>query len=86
MTPIDVAKLPYQETPAYKKVLREFQRTAQRTSHGNRKNTVPLIRLSKEADRTMKVKQLYPPQDRGQRKSSTVKKFASKIITSLKVI
>lgn len=79
-------RLPYQETQAYKKVLREFQkRSVPQESRRRTEDSVPLIRLSKKADKTKEVKQLYPPQNRDRGRSDAIKKFTNKIITSFKV-
>ncbi|XP_053980806.1 uncharacterized protein LOC128877499 [Hylaeus volcanicus] len=79
-------RLPYQETQAYKNVLCEFRKTEHRRRPENREETEPLINLSKRADKSKKVKQLYPSPGRKRKKSDTVKKFANKIITSIRPV
>ncbi|XP_043264951.1 nuclear speckle splicing regulatory protein 1-like [Colletes gigas] len=87
MRPVDRDdKLPYQETQAYKNVLCEFRKNVRRRSRENREDSIPLIRLSKKADKSKKVKQLYPSKGQNRRKSDTVKKFANKIIGSFKPV
>ncbi|XP_076648285.1 uncharacterized protein LOC143356460 [Halictus rubicundus] len=71
------AKLAYQETQAYKNVLCEF---AKRTSHRKQEDATPLIHLSKKADKTKRVKQLYPPEGR----SAKARSFADRVIASFK--
>ncbi|XP_076284740.1 uncharacterized protein LOC143211164 [Lasioglossum baleicum] len=72
------AKLAYQETQAYRNVLCEF---AKRTSRRKQEDTTPLIHLSKKADKTKRVKQLYPPESR----SAKARRFADRVIASFKL-
>lgn len=78
-------RLPYQETQAYRKVLHELQRAMRQKCKRQPDDSTPLICLSKKADKTKKVKQLYPPQNRTRKKSEEVKRFTDKIIASFKV-
>ncbi|KZC07082.1 hypothetical protein WN55_08464, partial [Dufourea novaeangliae] len=70
-------RLAYQETQAFKNVLHELQRTC----HKKPEDNLPLIHLSKKADRTKQVKQLYPPQ----KKSDKARRIAGRIIKTFKV-
>ncbi|KAF3430240.1 hypothetical protein E2986_05482 [Frieseomelitta varia] len=72
-------RLPYQESKAYKNVLREFRKRTVR-----QESSVPLICLSQEADKSKKVKQLYPLQSQARRKSTAIRKLARKIVAPLK--
>ncbi|XP_078033110.1 uncharacterized protein LOC144467953 [Augochlora pura] len=71
------AKFAYQETQAYRNVLRELEK---RTRHRRLDEEKPLIHLSQKADRTKRVKQLYPPRDR----SAKSRDFANRVISSFK--
>ncbi|XP_033330167.2 uncharacterized protein LOC117222532 isoform X1 [Megalopta genalis] len=71
------AKFAYQETQAYRNVLRELEK---RTRNRRLEEEKPLIHLSKKADRTKRVKQLYPPRNR----SAKARDFADRVISSFK--
>lgn len=73
---------PYQETQAYKNVLREFQRRTSRQEAHKKSDTIPLMHLSKKADKSKQVELLYPPKSR---RSDAVKKFAKRMIAPFKV-
>ncbi|XP_076241159.1 uncharacterized protein LOC143183497 [Calliopsis andreniformis] len=80
-------RLPYQERQAYKNVLCELQRRIMHQKCGKKSdNNIPLMRLSKKADKTKQVKQLYPPQKRINKRTDMMQKFTNKIIGSLKPI
>ncbi|XP_046144591.1 uncharacterized protein LOC123988453 [Osmia bicornis bicornis] len=75
---------PYQETQAYKNVLREFQRRTSRQEAYKKSDTIPLMHLSKKADKSKQVELLYPPKSR--RRSDAVKKFAKRMIAPFKPV
>ncbi|CAK9819578.1 DC-STAMP domain-containing protein 2, partial [Anthophora quadrimaculata] len=77
--------LPYQRTQAYRNVLCEFQKRTGRREHRKKSDdSVPLICLSKKADKSKTVEQLYPLRNR--RGSDVVKKFAHRLMAPFKPV
>lgn len=86
-SPMEDDRFPYQETHTYKNELCKLQkRTGNQKNYKNEKEHVPLIRLSKEADKSKNVKQLYPRQDHSGVKCGLMKRLSHKIIAPFKVI
>ncbi|XP_060823569.1 uncharacterized protein LOC132911174 [Bombus pascuorum] len=78
-------RLAYQESQAYKNVLREFQtRVGRQEVRKKPRNRIPLICLSEKADKSKEVEQLYPCERQARQKPNVMKKFAHKMVAPFK--
>ncbi|KAG7189225.1 hypothetical protein KM043_008788 [Ampulex compressa] len=68
--------LPYQETGAFRSMIREFQR---RTASRRAVEKVPLISICRDADNTKEIRQLFPPATRCRRKANAISALRQQI-------